>query len=200
MNPILLNKNFPVFLYENFFILNDFQKEHLINHVFLKKGQEQVYVPPGYKAFNLSLESDNLGILNHLYDMFIERLIKDFDASIDYNKSKKQFWTYCTNRLYPYYVWHNHLKSSTMHCVYYLNVPFASGGEIDFELNGDFFSFKPKRYDLIIMPDFLNHAPRQSLSDEYRISINMQAYCKNSSVDILNNFLKKSISKNITFE
>jgi hypothetical protein len=185
MFPIVLNSNFPIFLYENYFILDAFQQKKLTEHILnIKKmdttsGKANIQIPP-----------DNFNILKTIFHKFTETLTSDFFCSIDFYKTKENYWTYCTNRFDIAYVWHNHLRTSTMHSVYYLNVPCGSGGELDFEYNGKFFSYKPKRYDLIIMPDFLNHAPRQPLSDEYRISINMEAYCTQSSQIILQNFIK----------
>ena len=174
--------NFPIFLCKDFKILDKDNKEYLIQHILNHKKND---VTDGKN--NILINSDTKNILNDIYDLFIEALEKGFNAEIDWSLTKKEFWSYCTNAFNPSYVWHNHIKTSTMHSVYYLNIPDALGGELNFELNGNFFSFKPSPNDLIIMPDFLNHAPTNSLSQEYRISINMEAYCKESSNVILNN-------------
>lgn len=179
---VQIDKNFPIFLCKNFKILNNQNKQYLINHILEHKKHDK-----SEGKNNILIENDEKNILNNLYDLFIEALEKGFNAEIDWNLTKRKFWSYCTNAFNPSYVWHNHINTSTMHCVYYLNVPNALGGELDFELNGNFLKFKPSPNDLIIMPDFLNHAPSNSLSQEYRISINMEAYCKKSSNVILNN-------------
>ena len=179
---IQINKNFPIFLCKDFKILDKEYKEYLIQHVLNHKKND---ISDGKN--NILINIDEKNILNDLYDLFIEALEKGFNAKIDWNLTKKEFWSYCTNAFNPSYVWHNHINTSTMHSVYYLYVPDALGGELDFELNGNFFRFKPSSNDLIIMPDFLNHAPSNSLSKEYRISINMEAYCTKTSNVILNN-------------
>jgi len=191
-----LHQDFPIFYCENFRVLTAHELEHTRNHVELykviddTKGGRNFIVSNGTKTL-----TDHLGICNELFDQFINCLVDQFDAVISWDQTHPDCWAYCTNRHVEYYVWHNHLKSSTMHCVYYVNVPNTSGGEIDFELNGEFFSFKPKLHDFIIMPNYLNHAPRQPLSNEYRISLNMEAYCEQSPEQLIANFDNKSSAK-----
>jgi hypothetical protein len=184
MKLIQINKNLPVFLYKDFKILDKDNKNYLIEHILNHKKMDM-----SNGQTNMLIENDKRNILNNLYDLFIETLEKDFNVEIDWRRTKKTCWSYCTNAFNPSYIWHNHSHSSTMHSVYYLNIPNALGGELDFELNGNFFKFKPSPNDLLIMPDFLNHAPSNSLSNEYRISINMEAYCTKPSNVILNNLL-----------
>jgi hypothetical protein len=76
-----------------------------------------------------------------------------------------------------------------------LNVPQTvsiSNGSISFILNGETFSYKPENGDLLIFPNYLNHKINFLDDEEYRISINMEIKCEESSeelfskVDILN--------------
>jgi hypothetical protein len=84
-------------------------------------------------------------------------------------------------------VWHNHLNTSTINSVYYLNIPKNDHVTIDFELNGNFFTYKISNNDLIIFPNYLNHKPNRCYKSGYRISINMEIICNESSEYIFNN-------------
>jgi hypothetical protein len=179
-----LHEDFPIFYCENFKILTDAELEIIKNHIVNFKGDT------GYgKVF--PVPPDNLGILNELYREFTSCVTDQFGGSINHELNRQAYWIYYSNRLDPDYLWHNHVDTSTILCVYYINIPPGSGGEIDFELNGNFFSFKPKPFDFIIIPNYLNHAPRQPLSNEYRISLNMEAQCLESPGELIDNFDNK---------
>jgi len=83
-------------------------------------------------------------------------------------------------------MWHNHINSSTINAVYYLNIPKKDNVTIDFELNKKLLTYKIKNYDLIIFPDNLNHKPNRCYNDGYRISINMEIICNETSEHIFN--------------
>jgi len=174
-----LNENFPIYICENFKILSDIELEHIKQCVYKVKDIDR-----STGNMNAYLPADKLGILTQIYKMFRQSAVQNFNATIDDKKTIEEYWAYCTNRHNIYYVFHNHIKTSTINSVYYVNVPDCPGGELDFELNGKFYSFKPKQFDLIIMPNYLNHAPRQPLTDEYRISINLELFCKESAEEI----------------
>ena len=84
-------------------------------------------------------------------------------------------------------MWHNHLNTSTINGVYYLNIPENDYVTIDFGLNGNIYTRKVNNYDLIIFPNYLNHKPNRCYKDGYRISINMEITCKESAEYIFNN-------------
>lgn len=185
-----LHRDFPIFYCENFRILSNTELASIRNHIDLAK----IPLLSG-KVFPVS--PDQGGILDQLYSKFTHCIREEFNGHIDDEYyAGSRYWIYSSNRLDPDYMWHNHLSTSTMLCVYYINIPPGSGGEIDFELNGNFFSFKPKQFDFIIMPNYLNHAPRQPLSNEYRISLNMEAHCRESAGELIDNFdnLKKKFN------
>jgi hypothetical protein len=84
-------------------------------------------------------------------------------------------------------VLHNHLNTSTINSVYYLNVPITASigqGSISFLLNGNKFTYKPENGDLLIFPDYLDHQINFLDDEEYRVSINMEIKCKESSEEL----------------
>ena len=88
-------------------------------------------------------------------------------------------WAYCSNNGDYAEIWHNHMKTSTINSVYYLNVPKCSGGEIEFDLGGGkVFKYKPKNFDLLIFPNYLRHRPLKVDSIDLRVSINMEFLCE----------------------
>ena len=79
--------------------------------------------------------------------------------------------------------------TATINAVFYLQVPKSSGGQLDFKYQDKYIGFFPKENDLLIFPNFLNHAPKKSHSEDYRVSINQEIRCVESSEYIFSNIL-----------
>jgi hypothetical protein len=167
-----IHNDFPIFLCEKFKILPESEVNRLKENILLENKKHR---PKNDINFEIK---DCKNILKDIFYSFKQSLIDNFKIEIDEEKTNEKYWVHCSNFSTETYVWHNHLRTSSVHCVYYLTMPNCAGGEIDFELNKNFFSYKPNQFDMIMMPNFLNHAPRPPLSYDYRISINMEVFCK----------------------
>jgi len=78
---------------------------------------------------------------------------------------------------------HNHATTCSVNGVYYLNVPSEQSGMISFYNDNDeqVYTYQPKAFDLLIMPNFMKHYPHKSLVEEYRVSINIEIFIENWS-------------------
>ena len=120
---------------------------------------------------------------DYLYNILIERsryLLNDFTI-----KDKNfRLWGFITDdTYYEGDTWHNHLDTSTINAVLYLQT--VKGKGIEYEYKGDKKYYEPKDYDLLIFPNFLNHRPLTS-NFERRISLNLELKCFESSESIFN--------------
>lgn len=97
--------------------------------------------------------------------------------------NKRTCWAYLTNKDFYRGGIHDHMRTSIINAVYYLQVPktksYKEGG-ISFydEGNNEVFCFKPRAGDLVIFPNYLKHQPHQSNTDDFRIAINMEIMCE----------------------
>lgn len=98
-------------------------------------------------------------------------------------KNIRTCWGYVTNKDFYKGGIHHHLRSSTINAVYYLSVPETEvkrEGSISFynDSHKEIYNIKPKAGELVMFPNYLHHQPHQSLTDDYRISVNMEIICK----------------------
>jgi len=173
---------FPVFLIENFHIINSSNKEELIQLILENK---KLYHNEQF-SYNFPIKIDNKDFFVELYEKFYNFCEKTFTFTPKTNSSNT-CWVYISDKNDFKEVWHNHLNTSTINSVYYLNIPENDYVTIDFELNGNIYTRKVNDYDLIIFPNYLNHKPNRCYKDGYRISINMEIICNESSEYIFNN-------------
>jgi hypothetical protein len=173
---------FPVFLIENFYNIDSLNKEELIQSI-LENGKLFFNKE---KGINFPIKNDNKKFFGKLYEKFYDLCEKKFIFT-PIKKSSNACWAYVSDKNNFKEVWHNHLNTSTINGVYYLNIPENDYVTIDFELNGNIYTRKVKNHDLIIFPNYLNHKPNRCYKDGYRISINMEINCKESAEYIFNN-------------
>ena len=120
--------------------------------------------------------------INTIYEKFLQESTKLFGELVLDPTNIKDGWAYVNNKEFYKDGIHNHLKTSTINSVYYLNVPDETTGSINF-FNGEhdiIYTHHPKEKELIIFPNYMLHEPRQSMTDEYRISINLELRCLNN--------------------
>ena len=120
--------------------------------------------------------------LAKLYDEMELSVIDLFGPLKILPNSNRNIWAYVSNCDHYFAVMHDHIATSLVNTVYYLNTPQSQNiydGGISFELpNNELFYFQPKQGDLIIMPNWLKHRPHEPLSQIFRISINMEIQCE----------------------
>ena len=182
----IISDEFPLILFENYVIPTKEEKDFIISDIVSRKEN---YNDNNFGANNVEVVCDYNNFLKKLYEKYVETCRQILNPFTIHESNIDMPWTYCTNQYDHIHAWHNHMKSSTINCVYYLQIPNCEGGQLEIEYDGKRLDFYPKEYDLIIFPNFLDHAPRRPYCDEYRISINLEIRCNEPSKYIFANFL-----------
>jgi hypothetical protein len=183
MNISKLYETFPIYLIKNFEQVEDDLRNALVAVVLENKFRNNKDRSGG----SFLIDEDYRSFFKSLYIKFFEfskTLFGDFTIS----NNNDACWSYTSNKFdYGTGVLHNHLNTSTINSVYYLNVPITASigqGSISFLLNGNKFTYKPENGDLLIFPDYLDHQINFLDDEEYRVSINMEIKCKESSEEL----------------
>lgn len=178
----LINKTFifngnviPIYSIKNFIIPNN--KEKIIEIVLNNKKYQKT------TGYSYPILDDESNFFDALYSKYYDLCLEKFRFEV-HPKNKKTCWAYVSDKINYVSVWHNHIQTSTINGVYYLNIPGKT--TIDFECDGDILSHSPSEYELIFFPNYLNHKPNVCYGDGYRISINLEITCLNSSGSIFN--------------
>ena len=126
-----------------------------------------------------ALNTKHKDLLYKLFISFCKKKLNKFTLT----KDDLIVWCYFSNKDYHFEnkCWHNHINSSTIVGVLYLDIPEDNKG-IDFFDNGTI-NYKVKKGDFLIFPNFLSHFPYPS-KDKTRISINLELNCKEPSFKI----------------
>jgi len=147
-------------------------RDELIDDVLKYKHQANSF------NYNFKVVSEHS---DYLYDIFIKKCKKHLN-NFTLCDNNFTLWGYYSNSDYfEGNVWHNHISTSTINSVLYIETVKDKG--IDFEYSGNHHYIEPKDFDFLIFPDFLNHLPRVS-KDKRRISFNMELKCIEKSKDI----------------
>jgi len=182
MNVVKLSDTFPIYLIKDFEQVEDSLKIALMAVVLENKFRNH-----GGNGGSFLIDEDYKSFFKNLYSKFFEvskTIFGDFTTS-DNNES---CWSYASNKFdHGPGLLHNHLSTSTINSVYYLNVPQTasiSNGSISFVLNGNRFTHKPENGDLLIFPNYLDHQINFLDDEEYRVSINMEIKSEESSEEL----------------
>lgn len=186
--------NAPVLSIKNFHKFNTFEKEKLIEKILDSKDHFDSQPNSLKTQSNFEILYDHNNLLINLYEKFFntaKTLFGDFKVS---EKSKTTSWACVTNEDYYDFVPHNHLKTSTINSVYYLNIPKVNrnlSGPIKFQVNNEWLYYQPENFELIFFPNYLVHDATVHQSKEWRISINMEIICE-ENIDYVSNYLDKN--------
>jgi len=158
----------------------DYDKSKLYNEIITdsKSKEAQEYFALGSNNFKLNKKYD---FINTIYEKFLQESTKLFGKLVLDPTNIKDGWAYINNKDFYKNGIHNHLRTSTINSVYYLNVPDSQTGSINF-FNDDhdiIYTHHPKEKELIIFPNYMLHEACQSMTDEYRISVNLEIKCQN---------------------
>ena len=170
----LISDNFPIIVINNFEVIDDDLNNKLITNLLLDKKINDRFRK--ITDINTRILNDEFNFYKNLYEKFCDLSLKLFgDFKISPNNSKTP-WAYISTIKNHIGLWHNHIRTSTINSVYYLN---PCGGSISFRgsLNDEivYFEYFPKKYDLIIFPDYLDHKPNfVGDSNDTRVSINLE--------------------------
>jgi hypothetical protein len=173
-----VDSEFPIFIWSNFLTLDKKTRTDLMNIVLENKKKNHHGVGGSFK-----IDYDPTSFFADLYSKFF-KVTYDFFGELNVLPNNSSMcWSYSSNNVDhgPGMV-HNHINTSTINSVYYLNVPDSAtieNGSIQFFMNNKTFSYRPNRYDLVMFPNYLDHKINYLNDSEYRISINMEILCNN---------------------
>ena len=166
----------------NFYNISDSDKNILIEDIFYSKDLHDNKKNSVGVNENFLVVRDRAKILKKIYDKILntcESLFEKIDLS-DNNSDK--CWSLCTNKDYWESVPHDHIKTSTINTVYYLQVPKIDNqfcGMIRFLIDGKWNDYQPEPNELIIIPNDLVHDTTFHDTEEWRISLNFEIITKN---------------------
>lgn len=178
-----INEKFPIYYWKDFYVLSDSERLTLIDIVLENKKRNHV----GYGG-SFKIDQDPSFFFAKLYKNFFFETNKFFGGLKISSRNSTMCWSYSSNNIdHGAGIIHNHIKTSTVNSVYYLNVPDSvtvENGSIEFHLNGDIFKYRPNNFDLLIFPNYLDHKINFLDDPEYRISINMEIVCDDDPTDL----------------
>lgn len=124
--------------------------------------------------YNFKLDCKYKDLISNLSNIFINEVNTKLNCNIQ--TQDLDVWAYVSNKDHYDSVIHNHANTANINGVYYLNVPNARGGELEFydEFKNQLTIIKPCTNDLLIFDGKLNHRPLPCNSDEYRIALNIE--------------------------
>ena len=158
----------PLISIKNFFNISKY-KNNLLNEILEQKSD-------GGRQFKLKSNK----VLSKLYQNFLEYSQNRF-GKLDIIK-EPEVWALCTNKDNWKSVVHNHIETSTINAVYYLNIPqidYKNVGDIKLLHENKWYNYMPSENELIIFPNYLTHDTEYNKTDDFRVSINMEIKCNN---------------------
>jgi len=105
--------------------------------------------------------------------------------NIDILEEEFNVWCSVSDKNYTLTNWHNHQDTANINGVIYLKLCSDEKG-IDFKINDKVVNYIPCENELIIFPSYLWHHPNVSITDEKRISLNLELLTKQSTKDLFN--------------
>jgi hypothetical protein len=187
-------KDVPVLSIKDFYKVNDFEKEKLIEKILDSKVAHDNHSKLQGTQSNFEILYDYNDHLKNLYQKFFnvsKSIFEPFEVS---TKSVTTCWACVTNEDYYEFVPHNHIRTSTINSVYYLNIPKVNknlSGPIKFQMNDEWHYYQPENDEIIIFPNYLVHDATAHKSKEWRISVNMEIICKKNE-DFVSKYLDKT--------
>ena len=113
-----------------------------------------------------------------LYKLFISSCRK-FLKTFSLIPQNYKVWCHVSDKTFSRTSWHNHIPTSTINGVLYLKTVPKAG--IEFELGNASFYYEPASCECIVFPNYLDHCPHTSKTEEKKISLNLELRCKESA-------------------
>ena len=173
---------------KDFYKLKDIDKKTLIEDIFYCKQEHDN--KPNSKGINTNfcVHLDRANVLEKMYDKILETTRRIFTKVELADNNSKKCWSLCTNKNYWESVPHNHINTSTVNSVFYLQVPQINGefcGKIKFLSDNKWIEYQPMPNELLIFPNDLIHDTTYHDTEDWRISLNFEIIT-NHKVSILN--------------
>lgn len=181
-----LNDKFPIYLIKNFETPDENLRKELVLLVLRCKEKNH-----NSNSGSFFVDEDMSGFFENLYNKFVDCTYDIFGEYVKIPNKSYNIWSYSSNKFnhgpIPGMI-HNHIDTSTINSVYYLNIPQSvtdDKGSISFFFNENIFTYKPDNDDFLIFPNYLDHRINNYEDDEeWRVSINMEINCQESSDEL----------------
>ena len=165
--------------------IKNFYNPNWLNAIRMKRIIDQnyrLYPPECEDYFNFPIRH-HPHLFDKLYDKFLKTSVGIFGGFTLQDDSSSTCWAYRANKVdierkRKYNRWHNHVKSSTINAVYYLDVVNTG---ISFLKDNIEYGYIPSNGELLIFPSHLVHAPDSNTLQKYRYSVNMEILTKEPS-------------------
>lgn len=181
-NKEILNK-LKIISIKNFYKLDYFKKIKIKN--IINKNYDLYYCSSG--GFNFPIKNDSSLFFDILYEKFLNTSVDIFgDFKLSFRNSRTCH-CYRGNKndmaVRTSSWWHNHINSSTINSVYYLEV-YNDG--ITFAKENKEYNYLPKNGELLIFPSDLIHAAQPNRLQKFRYSVNMEIVTEESTEKLFN--------------
>lgn len=179
----------PIISIKNFFLIEEEKKQKLIPHLLKYKKIHDDEMSSRSSTYNFYVADDSDGVFRSLYNQFYSLCDYIFGPFTLSENHEGRICALMTNNSYWTFNPHNHIRTSTITSVYYLNIPKIEDeycGRFMVQWENDWYSYQPEPNELIIMPNFLVHDISHHDSKEWRISINMEITTNETLKELVN--------------
>lgn len=179
----------PLISVKNFCFLKEETKIKLINDLLESKKIHDSDPESGEATASFLIRSDPDETIRKIYDQFYRLCEYIFGK---FTLSEKHDFRCCalmTNNEYWKFNPHNHIETSTINGVYYVNIPKINDnycGRFMVQFENLWYSYQPEPFELLIMPNFLVHDIAHHDSNEWRVSLNMEITTKETLKELVN--------------
>lgn len=121
-------------------------------------------------------EFDNELYRNNVASEFLKVVRNTFEVSEHLRDIRT--WIYCQNNQHNRSVWHNHMNTSTVNAVFYIDPPEEQdGGGLEVCLGQNVFTIPVKKNFIYMFPYWMDHRPLAQKSEKWRVSVNVEYFC-----------------------
>ena len=161
---------------DNYLVIRDFDVDEL-NQIHKSKMiekfiKEKIETKDFSKGYNIEYYDE--AYTSIISKKFLEIIHDEFNVSNKLNPI--QTWIYVQNNRHTNNVWHNHVNTSSVNAVYYIDPP-AEGGGLQLTLGGRDHTIKPEINKLYLFPYWMEHRPLPQESKDWRVSVNIEYLC-----------------------
>ena len=157
----------------NFEELNNCHKDKMINQF----KQDKIFQNLGGGGYNTYYKDQEYNSI--ISEAFSKIVHENFEVSKLLKPIKT--WIYAQTDRYWSSVWHNHVNTSSINAVYYIDPPKRGGG-LNLRLYGTEHIIHPEPNIIYIFPYWLEHRPLPQEDSAWRISVNIEYMCSQRPV------------------
>tara|TARA_Y100000114_G_scaffold100901_1_gene94023 strand:- start:2318 stop:2857 length:540 start_codon:yes stop_codon:yes gene_type:complete len=162
---------------ENYLLIKDFMFDDLNQKhksKMIEKFKKDVIDNPDEKKIYSNTLYEDPTYTSIISNSFLKIIEKEFTVSDITNPIRTCI--YVQNNNISSNVWHNHVNTSTINAVFYIDPP-QHGGELQLLLSNICYSIKPQKNKIYIFPYWMDHRPTPQIDTEWRISVNIEYMC-----------------------